>query len=142
MAVHDAARPLIVSKWVDAVFAAAERTGAAIPGLPIDSTVKRVSGETTTETVAREGLWTAQTPQVFRRELLLDAYAGWQGECATDESQMVEQSGHPVTLVKGWPMNIKITTHADFKMAESLVGALPKDERGRSLHPFADDRFL
>ena len=142
VAVHDAARPLIVSRWIDTVFAAAEKSGAAIPALPIASTVKRVAGDTIEDTVAREGLWTAQTPQVFRRELLLDAFARWQGGPATDESQMVEQIGHTVSVVKGWPLNIKITTQADFKMAESLVGALPKDEGGRSLHPFADDRFL
>ena len=141
VAVHDAARPLIVSKWVGAVFEAAERSGAAIPGLPVASTLKRVSGELTSETVPREGLWTAQTPQVFRRDLLLDAFACWQGGSATDESQIVEQSGHPVSVVTGWPINIKITTQADFRMAEALVSALPKDDGGRSLHPFADDRF-
>lgn len=142
VAIHDAARPLIVGKWIDAVFAAAEKSGAAIPALPIASTVKRVSGESVQETVARDGLWTAQTPQVFRRELLLEAFTRWQGGAATDESQMVEQTGHAVSVVRGWPLNIKITTQADFRMAESLVGALPKDEGGRSLHPFADDRFL
>ena len=141
VAVHDAARPLLVKEWIDEVFAAAEKTGAAIPGLPVSSTIKRVAGETIEETVPREDLWLAQTPQVFRRELLLDAYAKRGDFVATDEAQLVERIGVDVTVVQGWPMNIKITTFADFKMAEALVNALPKKQGLKSLHPFADDRF-
>lgn len=142
VAVHDAARPLLVKEWIDEVFAAAEKTGAAIPGLPVSSTVKRVAGETIEETVPRENLWLAQTPQVFKRELLLDAYAQRGDFVATDEAQLVERIGVDVTVVRGWPMNIKITTFADFKMAEALVNALPKKQGLKSLHPFADDRFV
>lgn len=142
VAVHDAARPLIVKKWIDVVFDAAERTGAAIPGLPISSTVKRVEGGSIVETVSRSGLWAAQTPQVFRRTLLMDAYARWPGGEATDEAQLVEHLGHPVAVVNGSPMNVKITTQEDFKLAEALVHALPQEKGLTSLHPFADDRFL
>jgi 2-C-methyl-D-erythritol 4-phosphate cytidylyltransferase len=140
VAVHDAARPLIVKEWVDTVFAAAEKSGAAIPAIPSANTLKRVGPDRTIrETVSREGLWQAQTPQVFERKLLLDAFAKRGDLAATDESQLVENIGHPVTVVEGWPMNIKITTFADFKMAEALVEALPKPKMLGGLHPFADE---
>jgi 2-C-methyl-D-erythritol 4-phosphate cytidylyltransferase len=142
VAVHDAARPLIVKKWVDTVFAAAEKSGAAIPAIPISSTVKRVESGRIVETVSRKGLWAAQTPQVFARKLLMDAYAKWDGGEATDEAQLVERLGHAVTIVEGSPLNIKITSQEDFRMAEALQGALPKEQPLGTLHPFADDRFL
>ena len=72
----------------------------------------------------------------------MEAYAKWQGSEATDEAQLVEQLGHAVTIVEGSPMNVKITSPEDFKLAESLVGALPQEKGLGSLHPFADDRFL
>jgi 2-C-methyl-D-erythritol 4-phosphate cytidylyltransferase len=143
VAVHDAARPLLVKDWIDKIFAAAEQHGAAIPALPVSSTLKRVDGsKRITETVSRDGLWQAQTPQVFRRELLLEAFAKRDGFQATDEAQLVERIGVDVAVIEGWPMNIKITTQQDFKMAEALVDALPKDKGLKSLHPFADERFL
>jgi 2-C-methyl-D-erythritol 4-phosphate cytidylyltransferase len=140
VAVHDAARPLIVKEWVDTIFAEAEKSGAAIPAIPTANTLKRVGPNSRIlETVPREGLWQAQTPQVFRRQLLLDAFAKRGNLAATDEAQLVENTGYPVTVVEGWPMNIKITTFADFKMAEALVDALPKPKLLGSLHPFADE---
>lgn len=145
VAVHDAARPLIVKDWIDAVFAAAEKTGAAIPAVAVSSTLKRVGeGKTITETVDRKGLWQAQTPQVFRRDLLVEAYANRGDFQPTDEAQLVERAGNPVSVVEGWPMNMKITTFGDFKMAEALVDALPKKKTLQALHPFADEepRFL
>lgn len=142
VAVHDAARPLIVKPWIDKVFAAAEQSGAALLATPISSTIKRVENGRIVETVPREKLWAAQTPQVFKRQLLLDAYARWDGTEATDEANLVERIGQPVTIVEGSPMNLKITTQEDFKMAEALLGVLPQEKSLRSLHPFADDRFV
>ena len=157
VAVHDAARPLIVKKWVDAVFSAAEKRGAAIPAIPLSSTVKRVGrdqvggdqvggdqvgGHQIIETVDRRGLWAAQTPQVFQRQILLDAYARRDGFEATDEAQLVERIGQPIAVVPGWPMNLKITTQDDLRAAEALLDALPKEKSLGSLHPFADERFL
>lgn len=145
VAVHDAARPLIVKEWIDAVFKAAEKSGAAIPAIPVPGTLKRVGRDNQIEeTVSRAGLWEAQTPQVFRRELLLDAFAKRGNLQATDEAQLVEQIGHPVSVVEGSPMNFKITTASDFRMAEAVVDALPKPKTFRALHPFADEdaRFL
>lgn len=145
VAVHDAARPLIVKEWIDAVFRAAEKSGAAIPATRVAATLKRVGRDSAiTETVPREGLWEAQTPQVFRRQLLLDAYARRGAFQPTDEAQLVERLGQPVTVVEGSPMNFKITTGDDFRMAEAVLHALPKPKSLRALHPFADEepRFL
>jgi 2-C-methyl-D-erythritol 4-phosphate cytidylyltransferase len=142
VAVHDAARPLIVKKWIDAVFDAARHSGAAIPAVPLSSTVKRVDGQKIVETVDRRGLWAAQTPQVFARQLLVEAYGRRDGFDATDEAQLVERMGQPVAVVEGWPMNLKITTGDDFRMAEALLDVLPKEKSLGALHPFADERFL
>ena len=125
VAVHDAARPLISSEAIDAVFAAAVKTGAALLATPISSTVKRVANSEIVETIDRNGLWAAQTPQVFDRRLLAEAFAKRDGFPATDEAQLVERIGQPVSVVEGSPLNIKITTQADFKMAAALLSLLP-----------------
>jgi len=140
VAVHDAARPLIASVWIDAIFAAAETSGAAIPALKVASTVKQVNDQQQIETtVPRDQLWLAQTPQVFARELLFEAYAKRDHFQATDDAQLIEQLGHAIAIVEGSPMNFKITTAEDFKMAEAIINILPKPKSLRSLHPFADE---
>jgi 2-C-methyl-D-erythritol 4-phosphate cytidylyltransferase len=137
--VHDAARPCLTDAWIDRIFEAAEKTGAAIYAIPVSGTLKRVdAGHKIRETVAREGLWEAQTPQVFRRELLLEAYAKRGDFPATDDAQLVERIGHAVTVVPGSPINLKITTREDLRLAEQALRALPKPKLG-PLHPFADD---
>ncbi len=138
--VHDAARPCLADAWIDAVFAAAEKSGAAIPAIPVANTLKRVSADRKiVETVSRENLWEAQTPQVFRRQLLLDAYARRGGFNATDDAQLVERLGHAVAVVPGSPVNIKITTKEDLRLAEQALKALPKPKLAGAAHPFEDD---
>jgi 2-C-methyl-D-erythritol 4-phosphate cytidylyltransferase len=137
--IHDAARPCLADPWIDSVFAAAERTGAAILAVPVHGTLKRVADRTIQETVSRSGLWEAQTPQVFRRELILEAYAQRGGFQATDDSQLVERLGRPVTVVPGSSLNIKITTKEDLRHAEQALKALPKPKLSGPAHPFADD---
>jgi 2-C-methyl-D-erythritol 4-phosphate cytidylyltransferase len=138
--VHDAARPCLTDVWVDQVFEAAERTGAAIFAIPVAGTLKKVGPDKRIEkTVSREGLWEAQTPQVFRRQLLLDAYAHRDGFQATDEAQLVERLGHAVTVVPGSPMNLKIATKEDLRLAEQALKALPKPKLFGAGNPFADD---
>lgn len=140
VAVHDAARPVMVSEWIDAVFKAAVRTGAAIPAIPVTSTLKRVGdGNRIESTVSREKLWMAQTPQAARREWLLEAYAKLGSLRPTDEAQMLEQAGFPVEVVEGSPLNLKITSKADLHLAEVSLEALPKPKIPRALHPFADE---
>jgi 2-C-methyl-D-erythritol 4-phosphate cytidylyltransferase len=140
VAVHDAARPVIANGWIDQVFAAAEQQGAAILALPVTSTLKySTDGKTIEKTVPREKLWAAQTPQVFRRQLLIDAYAQGNASAATDEAQLVESLGHSVALVPGSPLNLKITSKADLHAARFLLQALPKPKLFGGGNPFADD---
>ncbi|NOY42020.1 MAG: 2-C-methyl-D-erythritol 4-phosphate cytidylyltransferase [Planctomycetes bacterium] len=139
VAVHDAARPCLADKWIDAVFSAAEKNGAAILAIPEVATLKRVgSDKLITETVSRAGLWQAQTPQVFRRELLAQAYAARGSSPATDDAALVEQLGQQVTVVEGSPLNLKITTRDDLRLAEQVLKVLPKPKAG-GVNPFADD---
>jgi 2-C-methyl-D-erythritol 4-phosphate cytidylyltransferase len=139
VAVHDAARPCLADQWIDKVFDAAVNSGAAILAVPVAGTLKRVARGVIAETVQRGDLWEAQTPQVFRRQLLLDAYAARGDLVATDESQLVERLGHKVTIVQGSPINLKITTKEDLRLAAQALKALPKPKTLGPLHPFADD---
>jgi len=140
VAVHDAARPCIAEKWIDQVFEAAARTGAAILAAPVAETLKRVDGKKQiTATVDRASLWTAQTPQVFRRVLLIEAYAKRGKESATDDAQLVERLGYAVTVVPCPAMNLKITTRDDLRLAEQVLKVLPKPKLDGFNHPFAGD---
>ncbi len=139
VAVHDAARPLLTKKWVDLVFEAAAAHEAAILGIPVTSTMKRVNKGRIEETVSRDQMWLAQTPQVFRKELLLKAYEKRGDFQPTDEAQLVERLGVPVHIVEGSAMNLKVTTADDFRMAEALVDHLPKESLPKTLHPFSDE---
>jgi 2-C-methyl-D-erythritol 4-phosphate cytidylyltransferase len=140
VAVHDAARPLLAKEWIDRVFAEARKCGGAILATPVTQTLKRgTAAGFVEETVSRERLWAAQTPQVFRKEWLVDAYARRGKEPSTDEAQLIERSGRPVRLVECPALNIKITTQEDLKLAEAALDALPKPPGLRALHPFQDD---
>lgn len=142
IAVHDAARPCIVDEWIDAVFAAAVKTGAAILASPVTGTLKRASSDqTVAETVSRDNLWEAQTPQVFRRQLLTDAYARRGQQPATDDAQLVERLGHPVTIVPSSLMNLKITTQEDLRIASALLKALPRPKLAGPANPFAENNL-
>ncbi|MFY9252509.1 MAG: 2-C-methyl-D-erythritol 4-phosphate cytidylyltransferase [Fuerstiella sp.] len=129
IAVHDAARPLLTRTWVSEIFAAAIEKQAVIPGVSVSSTVKSVAADGRIEsTIDRTPLRLAQTPQVFRRTLLENAYQQVADSSVfTDEASLVEAAGHPVFVHEGWPINIKITTKDDFNMAEALLAVLAKD---------------
>jgi len=140
--VHDAARPCLVNEWIDKIFAAAEKSGAAIFAIPVAGTLKKVGDDhKIQETASREGLWEAQTPQVFRRELLVEAYEKREGFAATDDAQLVERLGRPVAVVPGSSLNLKITTREDLRLAEQALRALPKPKLDGPIHPFADERW-
>ncbi|MCG8450806.1 MAG: 2-C-methyl-D-erythritol 4-phosphate cytidylyltransferase, partial [Pirellulales bacterium] len=139
IAVHDAARPCLAEKWIDAVFSAAEKQGAAVLAVPVASTLKRADGKRQVQgTVDRRGLWEAQTPQVFRRELLQKAYAARADHPATDDATLVEELGETVAIVEGSPLNLKITTRDDLRLAEQVLKVLPKP-KGFVGNPYADD---
>ncbi len=138
--VHDAARPCLADVWIDRVFEQAVKSGAAILAVPVSGTLKRSKdGKTIQETVSREGIWEAQTPQVFRRDLLLEAYARRGDFAATDDAQLVERTGKSVAIVMGSPVNLKITTQEDLRLAEQALKALPKPKFSGPAHPFAND---
>lgn len=142
VAIHDAARPCVASVWIDEVFAAAVRTGAAILATPVVGTLKRANKDgTILETVPRQDLWEAQTPQVFRRQILTDAYAKFGSESATDDAELVQRLGVPVSIVNGSPINLKITTKDDLRLAAQAIKAMPKANLLGPTQPFADDQL-
>ncbi len=122
--VHDAARPCVTTSIIERVLIEAERVGAAIPAIPVADTIKRIDeSNTILETIDRTSLRRAQTPQGFRREVLVEAYAYARatGIVATDDASLVEALGHPVSVVAGDESNIKITRDIDFMIAEQLL---------------------
>lgn len=138
VAIHDAARPCLATRWIDDVFATAVQTGAAILATPVVSTLKRANERLCIEdTVDRTNLWEAQTPQVFSRALLADSFEKDTQRTATDEAQMAEAAGHSVSVVHGSPMNIKITSKEDVRLAEQILKVLPKPTLTNQSHPFS-----
>jgi len=145
--VHDAARPFASPGLVERVAEAAARDGAALAALPVTDTVKRAGpGEPprVAATLDRRELWLAQTPQGFRRDLLLRAYqaAGAEASAATDECGLVERLGAPVTLVPGEPGNFKITGPEDVARARALTEAPVASGVGYDCHRFEAGRRL
>ncbi len=119
--VHDAVRPFVTRALIDAVVHAAMETGAAICGMPIADTVKRVRENLVETTVDRSTLWAVQTPQAFRASLLREAHdkARRDGAIGTDDAMLVERLGQPVRLVRGSEANVKITTPHDPRRARA-----------------------
>ncbi|MBX3358440.1 MAG: 2-C-methyl-D-erythritol 4-phosphate cytidylyltransferase [Phycisphaeraceae bacterium] len=155
VAIHDAARPCASEELIERVLRAAERHGAAIPGVDVPDTLKRVSKDhlpeapdplaailgsagasaasvrAVEETVDRSGLVAVQTPQVFRIDLIRRAYA--QADLSsTDDAQLVERLGERVVVVEGDPSNIKITRPRDLLLARLVLGV--KGPAGREAH--------
>jgi 2-C-methyl-D-erythritol 4-phosphate cytidylyltransferase len=144
VAVHDAVRPCVETAHIDAVFKKATETGAALLAVPVNDTLKRATDrDTVKETVPRRGLWLAQTPQVFRKDLLLDAYANRAklGKEITDDAQLVEAAGHAVHLVEGSATNLKITTHSDIRLAKAILDSRPSPKPSGPSHPFAEEEM-
>lgn len=124
--VHDAARPFVGADVITRTIEGAVAHGAAIAAVPVSDTVKRVEIErrVIVETVPRERVFLAQTPQAFRRHVLRDAVAaGRAGVEATDEAMLAERAGHAVHVVDGDPANIKITSAADVSAAAERVNS-------------------
>ncbi len=118
--VHDAARPLLAEADLRAVVDAAERDGAAILASPVADSLKRVKEQRMIADVEREGLWCAETPQVVRRDWLLEAYRSGGAE-ATDEAGRLAALGRPVTVVKSHLPNLKVTRECDLQIAEGYL---------------------
>jgi 2-C-methyl-D-erythritol 4-phosphate cytidylyltransferase len=127
--IHDAARPFIRPTLVEKVVEMAWVEQAAIAAVPVKETIKVVEDGIIVQTPARSGLWRAQTPQAFRRALLLDAYQSWNREdTPTDEAMLVEAVGIPVRIVEGDEANIKITTPQDLAWCEWYITAQKRDK--------------
>jgi 2-C-methyl-D-erythritol 4-phosphate cytidylyltransferase len=144
VAIHDAVRPCVTNEQVSAVFAKAAETGAALLAVPIAETVKQVGGDNKVQaTLPRQRLWLAQTPQVFRRDWLVDAYANRAklGTDITDDAQLVEAAGHAVYVVEGERGNIKITTKGDLFLADAILKSRPKPKVAGPIHPFAEEEM-
>jgi 2-C-methyl-D-erythritol 4-phosphate cytidylyltransferase len=145
VAIHDAARPCLDEDMVTAVFAAGREHGAALLAVPVSDTVKRAAdGRFTTETIPRHELYLAQTPQVFRREWLDEAYANRsrQEMQSTDDTQLVEALGHRCAIVPGSILNLKITTQEDMRLASAILRVQSKPQRESCGHPFADEAAM
>jgi 2-C-methyl-D-erythritol 4-phosphate cytidylyltransferase/2-C-methyl-D-erythritol 2,4-cyclodiphosphate synthase len=159
--VHDAARPFASADLIARTIAAAAETGAAVAAVQARDTVKRTAPIAGTEggldgtarfvveTLARETIYLAQTPQAFRRAVLRDALA--LASDATDEAALAERAGHRVQIVSGEASNIKITTPADLAIAEAIArerdGAAKPARTGRAgigydLHRLVEGRTL
>ena len=121
VAIHDAARPCVTDHEIAAVFKEAKKQGAAALASPLVGTIKRVVEGRIVETVPREQFWEVQTPQVFRRELILEAYQQRLRDIPTDDAQLVERLGQLVHVVPADRGNIKITTQSDLVLAKHLV---------------------
>jgi 2-C-methyl-D-erythritol 4-phosphate cytidylyltransferase len=132
VAVHDAARALLRPEAVSRVVAVARREGAAILATPVRDTIKRVAGDRIVETPARAECWAAQTPQVFRVEILREALAkaAAEGYLGTDDASLVERLGVAVRVVEGDPDNLKITVPEDLPVAERILAARMQRARG------------
>ena len=124
--VHDAARPFVTKELIDSVLAAAKLSDAAVCGAPCSDTLKEVGEDgLVVQTLDRSKLWTVQTPQIFRTKLLREAYeaALKTGAIFTDDTAVVEKMGHPVRIVLYHGINLKVTTPADWSLAEALLRA-------------------
>lgn len=121
--VHDAARPFVSREHIARLLAALDVADGAVPALPVADTLKR--GESLIdETVSREGLWRAQTPQAFRFGRLKAAYRRWPAtEEPTDDAAVMERAGAHVAMVPGDPMLMKLTYPEDFLLAEQLAAS-------------------
>ena len=145
--IHDGNRPLASSSMIKRVLDAAIESGAAIPAVPVVDTIKQVSRGHVCSTLPRHQLRAVQTPQVFRRNLLIQAYefAETNNITATDDASLVEALGHPVAVVEGERDNIKITTPDDIQRAQVILGHAEPTIRvgmGYDVHQLVQGRAL
>ncbi len=123
VAIHDAARPFVNLKIIKNTIEAAQATGAAIAAVAVKSTIKEVysTGDVVKKTLERTWLWEIQTPQVFKRDIILKAHQYQRLFDATDDAILVEKLGLKVKIAKGDENNIKITTPTDLMLAQAMI---------------------
>ena len=131
--IHDGARPLVTPVLVEQVIASAASHGASLAGIPVTDTLKLVGpDDSILQTISRESVWAAQTPQAFQRTILMSAYqdAAAAGATFTDEAALLESVGQSVQIVPGDSSNIKVTMPADLRMAEFLLASRNERSHG------------
>lgn len=134
VAVHDGVRPLVTVELIDRSVREARQCGAAVPGVPVADTLKSVdTGSRITGTVEREGLWFVQTPQVFHRHIIQNAYerAFRERFSGTDDAVLVERTGVPVVMIPGSRDNMKITLEEDLIRAEAVLALRREPPHGK-----------
>lgn len=144
VAVHDAVRCCLRKEWVDEVFAKAGETSAAMLACPVTATIKKAADGIITETVDRTNLYEAQTPQVFERKLLIEAYEKFDDATksgVTDDAMLIEKLGAKVSIVETDSSNVKITTQADLAIAEAILKLRDKSKQKRSLGAFEEAQW-
>lgn len=122
--VHDGVRPLVTTAMIEKVVKKARELGAVTMGVDIKDTVKRIDSDgKIAETVHRDFLWLTQTPQAFKREVIIEAYrrAYQESFYGTDDASLVEKTGVPVWMVSGDRNNIKVTTKEDLILCEMIL---------------------
>jgi len=120
--IHDSARPFITRDLIAGVIKKAEKTGAAILGVPVKATIKSAGSHLAVDkTLDRRKLWEIQTPQVFARDLICEAYKKFGDSLVTHDASLVEKTKARVSIVMGSYANIKITTVEDLDLAESIA---------------------
>lgn len=121
--IHDGARPMVTPELIEKSFKALSGCDGLVVGVPSRDTIKSVSGNIVIETIPRKKLWQIQTPQVFPRKLLIDAYekARRDNLQATDDAAIMEKYGYKIKVVKGFYNNIKLTTPEDLKLVKTLI---------------------
>jgi len=126
VAIHDGVRPFVTPSQIAACISGAEAYGACLLGMPVGDTLKRVSPSgIVQETVLRDNMWQAQTPQAFQYALIRSAHdrAAKEGFTGTDDASLVERYGGDVKIIKGSAGNIKITHPEDLAIAEVLLAS-------------------
>ena len=138
IAVHDSVRCCLKDEWIDAVFEKAGQTGAAMLACPVVATLKKVENGVITDTVDRQNLYEAQTPQVFGAVALREAYANLGKSRVTDDSLLMEAMGHRVHIVETDHSNLKITKKADVPIAEAILNSRPKPKPDGPIGPYVE----
>jgi 2-C-methyl-D-erythritol 4-phosphate cytidylyltransferase len=121
IAIHDGVRPLVSLEVIQRTFAEADKYGNAIPVIRMQESIREITPWANKE-VNRGNLRIVQTPQVFRKALIKEAYDFVSSENFTDDATVVEKLGVGIHLVEGNPENLKITTPADLRCAEAILG--------------------
>ena len=136
--VHDAVRPFIELNMISRLIKQAKKTGAAIAGVPVNSAVKEIDTRNrVVKTLKREHLYEIQTPQVFQKDLIVNAYKRFPNVAAVDDASLVERLGRQVVVLFGSYFNIKITTPEDLVFARSIS----QISQGQSLRRSGDGSY-